>query len=118
MLHSMPVSNCMHFLMPTKLDDWNAHHVPGIVGVLGVDVSGNCRVIDAFDAEFVPSSRQLAMDERFAAWVSQAGGLENLRFDVFLMPQANIERRSEVVTLLERSCGFRPAAENAYAHAV
>ncbi len=119
MLHAMPVSNCMHFLMPTKLDDWKAFDVPGVVGVLGRGEDGHYRVIDAFDCTSVPSARQLALDERFGNWVQAADGIDNIRFDVFLMPSAPGERRTEVVSLLERSCGFRSFERTpAYAHAV
>ena len=118
MLHSLPVSNCMHFLMPTKLDDWTEHNVPGIVGVLGQDAHGQYHVIDAFDTNSIPSARQLAMDERFGKWVSAAGNIEALRFDMFLMPKTDRMRRSEVLTLLERSCGFQSISSEAYAYAV
>lgn len=114
----MPISNCMHFLMPTKLDDWTGHNVPGIVGVLGQSADGQFRVLDAFDAESIPSATQLAMDARFSDWVAAAGGISMLRFDVFLMPQADTERRTAVVTLLERSCGFRTTVPQAYARAI
>lgn len=118
MLHSLPVSNCMHFLMPTKLDDWSGHDVPGIIGVLGQGTDGKYRVLDAFDANTVPDARQLALDERFGAWVHAAGGIEMLRFDVFLMPKTDMVGRNAVLTLLERSCGYRPVASQAYAYAV
>ncbi len=118
MLHAMPVSNCMHFLMPTSLDDWKAYDVPGIVGVLRRGTDGQYHVIDAFDCSQVPSARQLTLDSRFSDWVASAGGMEMLRFDVFLMPTANPQRRGDVITLLERSCGFHARQEHAYAHAV
>lgn len=118
MLHAMPVSNCMHFIMPTKLSDWKGYEVAGVVGVLAKDVNGQYQVVDAFDADQVPSARQLAMNERFGDWVSIAGGLDNVRFDVFLMPRAESNDRRRVVTLLERSCGFKSDRVAAYAHAV
>jgi len=118
MLHALPVTNCMHFIMPTKLDDWKSYDVSGIVGVLSRDSNGQYQVIDAFDCESIPSPRQLTNDERFGMWVAQAGSLDKIRFDVFLMPKAEISRRQEVITLLERSCGFATVAAPAYAHAV
>jgi len=118
MLHAMPVSNCMHFIMPTKLEDWKSYDVSGVIGILGRDENGQFRVIDAYQVEQVPSARQLMTDERFGDWVAMAGSLENVRFDVFLMPQTNEQRRHEVVTLLERSCGFRADRTISYAHAV
>jgi hypothetical protein len=109
----------MHFLMPTKLDDWKAFEVAGIVGVLGRGQDGQFYVIDAFDSNTVPSARQLALDERFGSWVVAASGMDNIRFDVFLMPNSEQNRRDDVITLLERSCGFRTDHVNAqYAHAV
>jgi len=118
MLHALPVTNCMHFIMPTKLDDWKSYDVAGIVGVLCRDENGQYNVIDAFDCETVPGARQLTNDERFGMWVATAGSLDRIRFDVFLMPKAEIGRRQEVITLLERSCGFATVAAPAYAHAV
>ncbi|MCO6465130.1 MAG: hypothetical protein J5I53_00805 [Bradyrhizobiaceae bacterium] len=108
----------MHFLMPTKLDDWSGYAVPGIVGVLGLGADGQYHVVDAFDADTIPSAQQLQCDERFSTWIESVGGLNKLRFDVFLMPKADVTRRSAVVTLLERSCGFRTTHQNAYAQAV
>ena len=118
MLHAMPVSNCLHFIMPTKLDDWKSYDVSGVVGVLGKDENGQYRVVDAFEVDTVPGARQLTMDERFGDWVASAGSLDNVRFDVFLMPKTEKASRDEVVTLLERSCGFRTDRAAAYAHAV
>ena len=118
MLHAMPVSNCMHFIMPTKLEDWKSYEVGGVIGVLGKDENGQYAVVDAFQVDQVPSSRQLMTDERFGDWVAAAGSLDQVRFDVFLMPQSNENGRHEVVTLLERSCGFRSNRTISYAHAV
>ena len=118
MLHAQPVSNCLHFIMPTKLSDWSSYDVPGVIGILGKDENGQYNVLDAFPVDTIPAARGLAMDERFGDWVSAAGGLDNVRFDVFLMPKTDDERRQEVVTLLERSCGFASAQKTAYAHAV
>ena len=118
MLHAMPVSNCMHFIMPTKLEDWKPYDVGGVIGILGKDENGQFRVIDAFQVEKVPSARQLMLDERFGDWVATAGSVDQVRFDVFLMPSTTEERRLEVVTLLERSCGFRTQRAFSYAHAV
>lgn len=114
----MPVTNCMHFLMPTKLEDWKSYDVSGVVGVLSRDENGQYRVLDAFDCDVIPGIRQLTSDERFGNWVAAAGSMDKIRFDVFLMPKAEQARRTEVVTLLERSCGFTPVAAPAYAHAV
>lgn len=108
----------MHFIMPTKLSDWKGYDVAGVVGVLAKDVNGQYRVVDAFDVDAVPSARQLAMNERFGDWVSEAGGLDEVRFDVFLMPRAATNDRRQLVTLLERSCGFQTDRQRAYAHAV
>jgi hypothetical protein len=118
MLHGMPVENCMHFISPTKLENWKSFDVAGVVGVLRRDATGRHHVMDAFDCESIPGVRQLTTDERFGQWVAAAGSIDNVRFDVFLMPAAETARRSEVVTLLERSCGFATQAAPAYAHAV
>jgi len=118
MLHSMPVTNCLHFLMPVGLENWNAYDVPGIVGVLRRDDNGNYDVVDAFDCSTIPGARELALDERFGAWAEAAGSRDRVRFDVFLMPKAEVNRRQEVVMLLERSCGFKTTQQPAYAHAV
>jgi hypothetical protein len=118
MLHTMPVSNCMHFILPTKLEDWKSYEVAGVIGVLGKDENGQYNVVDAFPVEQIPAARQLMTDERFGDWVAMAGSLDHLRFDVFLMPQTDEDRRHEVVTLLERSCGFKSNRAISYAHAV
>lgn len=104
--------------MPVNLDDFRAYDVPGIVGILKKNSDGSFDVIDAFESESIPSAKELAYDERFGSWVVAAGGVDGLRFDVFLMPKADVQRRAEVVTLLERSCGFRTLQLQAYAHAV
>lgn len=118
MLHTLPVTNCMHFIAPTRLEDWKPYDVGGVVGVLVGETNGQFRVLDAFDCDAIPSTRQLTADERFGSWVAAAGGLDNVRFDVFLMPKAERPRRSDVITLLERSCGFASTSAPAYAHAV
>lgn len=118
MLHTMPVTNCMHFITPTKFDDWKAYDVAGVVGVMACDESGQYTVLDAFDCETIPSKHMLTVDERFGSWVSAAGSLDKVRFDVFLMPKAEKARRLDVVTLLERSCGFKTKTAPSYAHAV
>lgn len=118
MLNMLPVQNCFHFLSPMPLDMWKGYDVPGIVGVLKRDANGQYVVIDAFECERVPNVNQLIADERFGDWINVAESSEALRFDVFLMPQASIDRRTEVVMLLERSCGFRTTQAPAYAHAV
>ena len=118
MLHAMPVSNCLHFIMPTRLENWSAYDVSGVIGVLSKDENGQYSVIDAFQVESVPAGRDLMMDERFGDWIAAAGSLDQVRFDVFLMPKTEEVRRDEVVMLLERSCGFATARASAYAHAV
>ncbi|MBN9400120.1 MAG: hypothetical protein J0I17_08100 ['Candidatus Kapabacteria' thiocyanatum] len=118
MLLSMPVQNCMHFMAPVSLEHWRAYDVPGIVGVLKREDNGQYSVIDAFEVDAVPTVRQLALDERFGSWTDLAGSRDKVRFDVFLMPKADMNRRKEVVTLLERSCGFKATQIPAYAHAV
>ena len=118
MLHAMPVTNCLHFIMPTKLEDWKSYEVAGVIGVMRRDDSGQYNVVDAFPVDQIPSARQLMTDERFGDWVSQAGGMDQMRFDVFLMPNTDTYRRTEVVALIERSCGFRPQKTVSYAHAV
>jgi hypothetical protein len=104
--------------MPTKLDSWKPYDVAGVIGVLGKDENGHYFVVDAFQVDSVPSARQLTLDERFGDWVGSVGSIENVRFDVFLMPKTEKINRDEVVTLLERSCGFRTEHAAAYAHAV
>ena len=118
MLQALPVTNCLHFLMPVSLDNWKSYDVPGVVGVLRRDDDGNYEVLDAFDCSTIPCARELALDERFGAWAEAAGSRDQVRFDVFLMPKAEEKRRLEVVMLLERSCGFKTAPMHAYAHAV
>lgn len=118
MLNMLPVRNCFHFIAPVGLDMWTAMDVPGIVGVLRREHDGQYTVIDAYAVEQVPDSAMLAQDLRLAAWIEAAGGSESLRFDVFTMPSAPAARRNDVVTLLQRSCGFRPLVSPAYAHAV
>ncbi len=110
MLHAMPVQNCLHFLTPVRLDEWKAYDVPGIVGILRRRASGQFELVDAFACESVPSPRDLATHERFTQWLDAAGGSAELRFDVFLMPRSAEEHRSNVLALLERSCGFRTSA--------
>jgi hypothetical protein len=118
MLNMLPVRNCLHFMAPTSLDMWTACEVPGIVGVLRRDSDGQYTVIDAFGVECMPDANALLQDSRYAGWIEAAGGIEALRFDAFVMPATTAERRRNVVTLLQRSCGFRPVADPAYAHAV
>jgi hypothetical protein len=118
MLDMLPVRNCMHFVTPTSLDMWSPADVPGIVGVLRRDDDGQYTVIDAFGVENLPVANAMLHDRRFAAWIEAAGGIDRLRFDAFMMPLAPLQRRADVVTLLQRSCGFRPLATPAYAHAV
>jgi hypothetical protein len=118
MLHAMPVQNCLHFLMPVRLDEWKSYDVPGVIGILRRRASGQFELLEAFACESVPSSRELATDERFAQWLEAAGGATELRFDVFLMPRSAADHRSRVVALLERSCGFRaPATTVSYVNA-
>ena len=117
MLHAMPVQNCMHFLMPVSLADWKSYDVPGVVGVLRKRESGQYEVIDVFDCDTIPGARELAMHEKFSQWADAAGSHDQVRFDVFLMPQANSTHRHDVVTLLERSCGFRVGVKTAYVNA-
>ncbi len=107
MLTTMPVQNCMHFLMPVGLEEWTSYDVPAVVGILRKNLSGQFEVLDAFPCERVPSARDLATHERYSQWTELAGGRSNLRFDVFLMPQSDTTRRNDVITLLQRSCGFR-----------
>lgn len=118
MLNLLPVRNCMHFVAPTPIEMWTRSEVPGVVGVLRKDPDGQYTVIDAFGTECLPDANDLLQDFRLAAWIESAGGINNLRFDAFPMPSASTQRRTDVVTLLQRSCGFRPAADPAYAHAV
>ncbi len=119
MLNTLTVQNCFHFMVPTPMHMWRGCDVPGVMGVLAKDTaSGQYNVIDAFDVEQVPDLNSLAADPRLGAWMAAAGGLDNLRFDVFLMPNAETPRRRDVVTLLQRSCGFTATPEPAYAHAV
>jgi|GEM_PF-1249093 len=117
MLQALPVLNCMHFMAPVSLADWRSYEVPGVVGILRKHSSGQYELVDAFDCQSVPVVRDLILNEKFSRWVEAAGGLENVRFDVFLMPQADVSRRTDVVTLIERSCGFRLPAAPAYVNA-
>jgi len=119
MLNTLTVQNCFHFMVPTPLQMWRGCDVPGVVGVLAKDSTTNQYVvIDAFDVDQIPDLTSLASDPRFGSWMSAAGGFDNLRFDSFLMPNAEAPRRRDVVTILQRSCGFTATQEPAYAHAV
>ncbi len=118
MLNLLPVRNCMHFMAPSTLDMWSPADVPGVVGVLRRDSDGQYTVIDAYSVDRIPDAEALLNDDRIAMWIEQAGGMDALRFDTFMMPAAPQSRRRDVVTLLQRSCGFRPSASPAYAHAV
>ncbi|MBK6760999.1 MAG: hypothetical protein IPG73_09905 [Ignavibacteria bacterium] len=117
MLHTMPVLNCMHFLMPVGLDNWTSYDVPGVVGVLRKRESGQYELVDAFDCDSIPGARDLAQHQNFAQWVTAAGGTADVRFDVFLMPKADETQRHDVVTLIQRSCGFRLDPKPAYVNA-
>ncbi|MBK6418206.1 MAG: hypothetical protein IPG73_11205 [Ignavibacteria bacterium] len=117
MLHAMPVQNCMHFLMPVGLDDWRSYDVPGVVGILRKGESGQYELVDAFDCDTIPGARDLALHEKFSQWADAAGSYDQMRFDVFLMPQADKTRRVDVITLLERSCGFSLTPKTAYGKA-
>ena len=117
MLNTMPVLNCMHFLTPVCLSDWKSYNVPGVVGVLRKRESGQYELVDAFDCETIPGARELGMHEKFSQWAVAAGSHDEIRFDVFLMPQADRTHRGDVVTLLERSCGFHMAPKPAYVNA-
>lgn len=118
MLDTLPVRNCFYFLAPTTLEHWQAQAVPGIVGVLKREASGQYTVLDAFPAGVIPDARDLMRDSRFGMWLNAAGSLEALRFDVFLMPKSEPSKQRDVLTLLERSCGFVATQQVAYAHAV
>jgi hypothetical protein len=115
MMYTMPVQNCLHFLMPVTLSDWSAYQVPGIVGVLRKRASGQYEVIDAFSVDSVPSARELATSERYMHWAEAAGGHDHLRFDVFLMPLSDTVRRQTLLTLIQRSCGFSLPTPATYA---
>jgi len=119
MLNMLTVQNCFHFMVPTPMHKWRGCEVPGVMGVLAKDsITGQHNVIDAFDVDQVPDLPSLASDSRLGGWIAAAGGLDNLRFDVFLMPNAETPRRRDIVTLLQRTCGFTTTIEPAYAHAV
>lgn len=118
MLQNLPVSNCMHFLMPVTLEQWTSYNVPGIVGVMKKNAGGQFTVLDAFACESVPNSQEILDDQRYGTWVNAAGNNEDLRFDVFLMPRADYHAQQHVLTLLERSCGFKSRNTPSYAHAV
>lgn len=118
MLQAMPVQNCMHFVMPLRLEDWRSYDVSGLVGILRKADNGQYEVVDIMDCENIPKAEDIIHADLFPTWAALAGGSEHLRFDVFLMPQANIERRHNLVSLLERSCGFKTAEINTYRAAV
>ncbi len=71
-----------------------------------------------FEVAEVPEASDLVGDPRFTQWVQRAGGSDQLRFDVFMMPASTMSRRQDVVTLLQRSCGFDQQQYPVYAHAV
>lgn len=104
----------MHFLTPVALADWKSYDVAGIVGILRKTNSGQYELIDAFDCTAIPGAHELAVHEKFYLWAQAAGSPESVCFDVFLMPRSDWARRSVVVTLLERSCGFRLPTAPAY----
>jgi hypothetical protein len=118
MLDALPIRNCIYFLAPTSLDHWRGYDVPGVVGVLWRDIDGRYHVLDAFQVVKVPDAKELQQDVRFEEWVNRSGGRDQIRFDVFMMPSASMSRRQDVVTLLQRSCGFDQQNYPEYAHAV
>ncbi len=117
MLQAMPVQNCMHFLMPISLDDWKSYDVPGVVGILRKGESGQYELVDAFDCDQIPGANELTLHEKYGQWLNAAGSQELMRFDVFLMPQANKTRRNDVIALIERSCGIILPSRSAYVNA-
>lgn len=118
MLEALPIRNCIHFLTPTSLEHWKGSCVSGVVGVMCRNLDGTYSVFDAFEVSVVPEARELVHDPRFNQWLLRAGGSDQLRFDVFMMPSSSMSRRQDVVTLLQRSCGFDQQQYPAYAHAV
>jgi len=92
--------------MPVSLADWKSYDVPGVVGILRKGATGQFELVDAFDCDTIPSASDLARHEKFSQWVSLAGSHDQVRFDVFLMPQAEPKRRREIVTIIERGCGL------------
>lgn len=119
MLSSLPVENCMHFIAPITLSLWEVEKgIPGIVGVLTPLESGQYRVIYAFSCPEIPTMEGISNHPMFSQWTREAGGADNLRFDCFTMPRSNSQNRETVLTLIQRSCGFRPAYQRNIAHAV
>lgn len=106
MLHAMPVKNCLHFLMPVRLDDWTSYDVPGVVGVMRKRATGQYELIDVLPCGRIPSARDLAIHERAMVWADAAGGIDQIRYDVFLMPRSENDHREAVAALIERSCGL------------
>lgn len=111
-MEKLPVRNCVLFLGPTDASTWKAAELGGVVGVFVQDQDGNYNVLDVFDTDRLPSYSELVSNARFGIWESLAGGREMLRFDIFPMPYASMERRSEIVALIRRSCGVQPQGVN------
>lgn len=118
MLEALPIRNCIYFLTPTSLEHWKGSSSSGVVGVMCRNLDGTYNVFDAFEVAEVPEASDLVGDPRFTQWVQRAGGSDQLRFDVFMMPTSSMSRRQDVVTLLQRSCGFDQQQYPVYAHAV
>lgn len=111
-MDKLPVRNCVLFLGPTDASTWKAAEVGGVIGVFVRDQDGNYNVLDVFDTDRLPSYSELVSNARFGIWESLAGGREMLHFDMFPMPYASTERRSEIVALIRRSCGVQPQGVN------
>jgi hypothetical protein len=118
MLMDLPVTNTMLFLAPITMDEWVTYEVPAIVGVIKKTDDGRFIVIDAIACNEVPDIDGLRQNARFTWWANNVGGEENLWFDVFLTPQASYAKQIQMLTLLERSCGFKAAQTAPYAHAI
>jgi hypothetical protein len=104
-MEQLPVKNCALFLGPTDASTWTRESLSGVVGVFMQEPGGQAALVDVFDVEHLPGYEELINHGEYATWVSVAGGKQHLRFDMYPMPFADVDRRREVVSLIQRSCG-------------
>lgn len=112
-MEQLPVQNCALFLGPTDATTWTREQLSGVVGVFRQGPNGDVALVDVFDVENLPGYEELKHHDQYAIWESVAGGKQHLRFDVYPMPYASLDRRREVVALIQRSCGIHTYTKNA-----
>lgn len=112
-MEQLPVKNCALFLGPTDATTWTRESLPGVVGVFIQEAGGQVTLIDVFDIDHLPGYADLINHDEYPTWESVAGGKKHLRFDMYPMPFADEDRRREVVSLIQRSCGVYIYAKQA-----